>query len=51
MSKSVGTKLFSSPEQANSQKYDYRTDIFSLAMVIVLLFSTFTTVHQQRDLI
>lgn len=50
-SKSVGTKLFSSPEQASSEKYDYRTDIFSLAMVIVLLFCTFTTAHQQRDLI
>lgn len=50
-SKSVGTKLFSSPEQATSERYDYRTDIFSLAMVIVLLFCTFTTAHQQRDLL
>lgn len=47
----MGTKLFSSPEQATSEKYDYRTDIFSLAMVVVLLFCTFTTAHQQRDLI
>lgn len=51
LSKSVGTPLFSSPEQATSQQYDHRTDIFSLAMVILLLFSSFTTVHQQRDLI
>lgn len=47
----MGTKLFSSPEQASSEKYDYRTDIFSLAMVVVLLFCTFTTAHQQRELI
>jgi serine/threonine protein kinase len=47
----VGTKLFSSPEQASSERYDYRTDIFSLAMVVVLLFCTFTTAHQQRELI
>ena len=50
-SKSVGTRLFSSPEQATSENYDHRTDIFSLAMVIVLLFCSFTTVHHQRDLI
>ena len=50
-SKSVGTRLFSSPEQATSEKYDYRTDIFSLAIVIVLLFCSFSTVHQQRDLL
>ena len=50
-SKSVGTRLFSSPEQVNSEKYDYRTDIFSLAMVIVLLFCSFTTVHEQRNVI
>lgn len=47
----MGTKLFSSPEQASSERYDYRTDIFSLAMVVVLLFCTFTTAHQQRELI
>jgi serine/threonine protein kinase len=50
-SKSVGTRLFSSPEQATSENYDHRTDIFSLAMVIVLLFCSFTTVHHQRDLL
>lgn len=50
-SKSVGTRLFSSPEQASSERYDYRTDIFSLAMVIVLLFCSFTTTHEQRELI
>lgn len=47
----MGTRLFSSPEQANSNKYDHRTDIFSLAMVIVLLFCSFTTAHQQREVI
>ncbi len=50
-SKSVGTRLFSSPEQASSERYDYRTDIFSLAMVIVLLFCSFSTTHEQRELL
>ena len=51
MSSSVGTRLFSSPEQANSDKYDYRTDIYSLGVVITLLFSVFLTAHHQRDLL
>lgn len=50
-SSSIGTKLFSSPEQAFCEKYDYRTDIYSLAIVIVLLFHSYTTAHQQRDLL
>lgn len=50
-STSIGTKLFSSPEQASSEKYDYRTDIYSLAIVVVLLFNIYTTSHQQRDLL
>jgi serine/threonine protein kinase len=50
-SSSIGTKLFSSPEQASSEKYDHRTDIYSLAIVIALLFNTYTTAHQQRDLL
>ena len=50
-STSVGTKLFSSPEQATSENYDYRTDIYSLGMVIALLFSVFTTAHHERDLL
>lgn len=44
-SSSIGTKLFSSPEQATSENYDYRTDIYSLGIVIVLLFNTYTTAH------
>jgi serine/threonine protein kinase len=50
-SSEVGTKLFSSPEQASSEKYDYRTDIYSLAVVLVLLFHSYTTAHEQRELL
>lgn len=50
-SSEIGTKLFSSPEQASSEKYDYRTDIYSLAVVIVLLFHSYTTAHEQRELL
>jgi serine/threonine protein kinase len=50
-SSEIGTKLFSSPEQASSERYDYRTDIYSLAVVLVLLFHSYTTAHQQRDLL
>lgn len=51
LSGSVGTKIFSSPEQASSEKYDHRTDIYSLAMVIIILFSDFTTAHEERELL
>ena len=50
-SANIGTKLFSSPEQANSSLYDYRTDIYSIAIVILLLFSHYTTSHEQLDLL
>lgn len=43
--------MFSSPEQASSEKYDYRTDIYSLAVVLVLLFHSYTTAHEQRELL
>ena len=45
-SSSVGTRIFSSPEQASSDRYDHRTDIYSLAMVIVIMFSNFKTAHE-----
>lgn len=50
-SSEIGTKLFSSPEQASSEKYDYRTDIYSLAVVLVLMFHSYTTSHEQRELL
>lgn len=51
LSGKVGTPLYSSPEQFASQKYDHRTDIYSLAIIIVLLFSCFNTAHEQRTLL
>lgn len=50
-SSSVGTRIFSSPEQSCSSAYDYRTDIFSLALVIGVLFSDFKTAHEEKDVL
>jgi serine/threonine protein kinase len=50
-SKSVGTKIFSSPEQTSSSEYDHRTDIYSLAMIICVLFSDYITVHEEKHLL
>lgn len=44
----MGTKIYSSPEQSSTNSYDYRTDIYSLAMVIAILFSDYITVHEER---
>ena len=43
--------IFSSPEQLTSERYDHRTDIFSLGIVIVLFFCHFTTMHEELDTI
>lgn len=50
-SSSVGTKIFSSPEQTNSSNYDHRTDIYSLAMVIGVLLSDYKTAHEEGELL
>jgi serine/threonine protein kinase len=47
----IGTKIFSSPEQACSDNYDHRTDIYSLAIIAAIMFSQFTTVHEEREMI
>ena len=43
--------MFSSPEQTYTSAYDYRTDIYSLAMVIGVLFSGFKTAHEELSVI
>lgn len=50
-STSVGTRMFSSPEQTYTSAYDHRTDIYSLAMVIGVLFSGFKTAHEELNVI
>lgn len=47
----MGTKIFSSPEQSTSSSYDHRTDIYSLGIIIGMLFSTWKTKHEEFELI
>ena len=43
LTRSVGTKLYASPEQLASSAYDYKSDIYSLGMIIQrLLVPTYT---------
>ena len=46
-SSSVGTKIYSSPEQISSERYDHRTDIYSFAIVALMFFAEFTTTHEE----
>lgn len=47
----MGTKIFSSPEQTNSECYDHRTDIYSLGMVIGILFTSYKTSHEEGEIL
>jgi translation initiation factor 2-alpha kinase 1 len=53
MTKSVGTKTFASPEQLNAdkEKFDQRADIFSLGLVLLLLFHPMGTSMEQHKTI
>ena len=50
-SSKIGTKFYSSPEQTHSNSYDHRTDIYSLAMVIGILFSDYQTAHEETEIL
>lgn len=39
----MGSNLYSSPEQLNGEKYDYRTDIYSLGVIMFEILSNFGT--------
>jgi serine/threonine protein kinase len=53
MTRSVGTKTFASPEQlsADKEKFDHRADIFSLGLVMLLLFHPMGTSMEQHKTI
>ena len=53
MTKSVGTRTFASPEQlkADKEHFDYRSDIFSLGLVYLLLFHPMKTLMEQHNVI
>lgn len=43
----VGTPLYISPQQENSNKYDNRADIYSLSIILYELSSNFKTMHER----
>jgi len=49
ITKSIGTRMFASPEQwmADKESFDYRADIFSLGVIFLLLFHPMCT-HMER---
>jgi translation initiation factor 2-alpha kinase 4 len=49
ITRSIGTRLFASPEQwmADKESFDYRADIFSLGVIFLLLFHPMST-HMER---
>lgn len=46
----IGTKYYISPEQENNNKYDDRTDMYSLGILIFEMFYTFDSL-MERDII
>jgi serine/threonine protein kinase len=53
MTKSVGTRIYASPEQwkADKPKFDQRADIFSLGLIFLLLFHPMSTYMEQSRII
>ena len=47
LSSHVGTPLYNSPEQLNSLSYDYKSDIFSLGIILFELLSSFNTFSEK----
>jgi serine/threonine protein kinase len=49
----VGTKIYASPEQwkGNKEKFDYKADIFSLGVILLLLFHPMSTSMEQLQVI
>jgi len=45
----VGTASYASPEQLAGRKYNFSTDLFSLGLVMLELFSNFQTTHARAE--
>ena len=50
MTYAIGTKYYCSPEQEKSNKYDYKTDMFSLGIIIFEMFYSFGSL-MERDIV
>jgi len=46
--KNIGTLLYSSPEQLNNNFYDYKSDVFSLGLVLFEMLSPFNTQMEKN---
>lgn len=51
LTRSVGTRLYASPEQLESSTYDFKSDVFSFAIILQRLFNpTYTNMETVRML-
>lgn len=49
LTRSVGTRLYASPEQLETSTYDFKSDVYSLAIVLLRVFSpTYTSMETIR---
>lgn len=49
LTRSVGTRMYASPEQLESSKYDFKSDIYSLGIILVRIFTpTYTQMETIR---
>ena len=45
----IGTPLYISPEQEAFNKYDHKTDIYSLGIILYEMISSFSTTHERSE--
>lgn len=45
----IGTPMYISPEQEKFSNYDYKTDIFSLGMILFEMLNNFRTQHERIE--
>ena len=48
LSTKIGTPFYSAPECQTDSGYDYKADVYSLGIILLELFSKFTTMHERN---
>ena len=48
LSTKIGTPFYTAPECQTDSQYDYKADVYSLGVILLELFSKFTTMHERN---